>query len=75
MVMDSVVRALCTCHVVIGGDYQTPSPDDDGVLATYIEIFDIAAKTWTKGPQVKWTREPFCVGVIGTKIYIIGGQV
>jgi hypothetical protein len=62
-------------YVVIGGDYQTPSTDDDGVLAKTIEVYDIAAKTWKMGPEVKWTRESFSVGVIGTKIYIAGGQV
>lgn len=57
---------------VAGGEYQDPH-----MMATFraVEAYDPASNTWTEMPPMPVSRHGLAVGVIGDRLYVIGGDV
>ena len=57
---------------VAGGEYQDPH-----MMATFrsLEAYDPAGNTWTEMPPMPVSRHGLAVGVVGTRLYVISGDV
>ena len=57
---------------VAGGEYQDPH-----MMATFraVEAYDPASNTWTVMPPMPVSRHGLAVGVIGNRLYVVGGDV
>jgi N-acetylneuraminic acid mutarotase len=57
---------------VAGGEYQDPH-----MMATFraVEAYDPANNTWTEMPPMPVSRHGLAVGVIGNRLYVVGGDV
>lgn len=57
---------------VAGGEYQDPH-----MMATFraVEAYDTATNTWTEMPPLPVSRHGLAVGIIGSHLHVVGGDV
>lgn len=57
---------------VAGGEYQDPH-----MMATFraVEAYDAATNTWIEMPPLPISRHGLAVGVIGSELHVVGGDV
>jgi N-acetylneuraminic acid mutarotase len=57
---------------VAGGEYQDPH-----MMATFraVEAYDAATNTWTEMPPLPISRHGLAVGIIGSRLHVVGGDV
>ena len=59
--------------------YAVGGEDSTQAVATTMEVLDLPTQTWTFAPTAStkhgpWTRESFGAGLIGSKMFFVGGQ-
>lgn len=67
-------RAAHTLAAVRGRLWAIGGAHNNGQPLATVEVYDIAADRWTRGPRIRVPRDHLASAVIGTRILVLGGR-
>jgi len=60
-------------EIWVGGGFENGTAGNAGWSMSSVDVYNVAANTWRAGPPLQVARGDLALGVVGTKLYAIGG--